>query len=61
MRVLFVSMWAKLSGASKILHIIFSEALLKTTAIGENRSLFWLVFKLILQIVCQSGLIKIIR
>lgn len=42
MRVLFVPMWAKLSGASRILNIIFSEALLQTTAIGENRSPFGL-------------------
>lgn len=39
MGVLFVSAWAKLSGAFKIINII-SDALLKTTAVGENRSLF---------------------
>lgn len=40
MRVLFVSTWTKLSGPFKIINIIISEVLLKTTAVGENQSLF---------------------
>lgn len=43
MRVLFLLTWATLNRAFKIINVIVSGALLKTTAAGESRRLFGFV------------------